>query len=259
MKRFTTFLLAPALALLCITGVQAAGMGKANVIQDYTDNVAPAEQQAYVAGEKAFNQCLSQHGFKYTWTAWVHETGNTYAYSYDSEPLTWADFDAMQAAGKACDDIAMTQINPHLKSETSAFMVMMPGMSYMPKGASLNSGLVDVISFTLKNGYAADTAFTNGIKMIYAAAAKTHWSGYSMTLQVIAGGHRAPDYILVIPAKNWAEFGMEPNPPVWTMVANAYGKKKAADIRKAINDAIKSSSEHVDSYNADLTYKPSGM
>lgn len=130
-------------------------------------------------------------------------------------------------------------------------------MSYMPKDMRPTSGLVDVNYFTLKNGRAANEAFTNGVKNIYAAAVKTHWSGYSVTYQIVGGGPGAPDYILVIPAKNWADFGAGPNPSVWKMLANVYGKKKAAEIRKSINDAIKSSSEHLDSYNADLTYTSS--
>lgn len=258
MKSFNLWL-APAIALLCITGVQAAGMEKANVMQDYTDTVAPADQQAYETGVKAYNQCLSQHGLKYRWTAWTHETGDTYSYSYTSDPVTWADFDTMEATGKACDSVYQSGVNPHLKSETSAFYVMRPGMSYMPKDMGPPTGLVDVESFTLKGSQAADDAFTNGIKMIYAAAVKTHWSYYSMTLQVMNGGRSAPDYILVIPAKNWADFGTEPKPTVWTMLANVYGKKKAAEVRKSIDDAIKNSSSHVDSYNAGLTYTPADM
>ncbi|MGH8128324.1 MAG: hypothetical protein ACRETC_08155 [Gammaproteobacteria bacterium] len=247
----------PLAALLCVTAAQAASMDKSNVVRDYTDTVAPAEQQAYEAGIKNYNQCLSQHGFKFAWTAWSHVTGNTYMYSYDSDPATWADFDAMHTAGKACDSVWESDVNPHLMSETSAYMAAMPGMSYMPKGWRPGSGLVDVNYFTLKNGRAANEAFTNGIKKIYAAAAKTHWSGYSITSQVVGGGPGAPDYVLVIPAKNWADYGAAPNPSLWKMVANVYGKKKAAEIRKSINDAIKSSSEHMDRYNADLTYTPS--
>jgi hypothetical protein len=257
MKRITIGLASLAV-LLCVGGVQAATMSQGTVVRDYTDTVAPADQQAYEAGVKAYNQCMSQHGFKYAWTAWTHETGDTYTYSYTTDPVTWADFDTMHATGSACDSVWQSSANPHLKSETSAFMVMMPGMSYMPKDMGPPPALVDVIYFTLKNGQAADEAFTNGVKMIYAAAVKTNWSGYSTTYHIVGGGPGAPDYILVIPAKNWADFGTDPNPPVWTMVANAYGKQKAQGIRNSINGAIETTSEHVDSYNADLTFTPSG-
>ena len=93
--------LAIALALSCAGAAMAAdNSSKVTVVRDYTDIVAPSDQAAYEAGIKSFNQCLSQHGFKYTWTAWTHETGDTYAYSYVTDPLPWAAFDAMHTAGK---------------------------------------------------------------------------------------------------------------------------------------------------------------
>ena len=58
MKRMTLWLV-PAIALLCISSVQAAAKDKANVVRDYTDTVAPADQQAYEAGMKSYNQCLA--------------------------------------------------------------------------------------------------------------------------------------------------------------------------------------------------------
>jgi len=114
--------LLPAVAVVCLGSVQAAAKDQANIVRDYTDIVGPADQQAYEAGIKSYNQCLAEHGFKYAWTSWVHETGDVYSYSYVSDPMTWAGFDAMRDAGKACDTTFRTQVNPHLKSETSVFM-----------------------------------------------------------------------------------------------------------------------------------------
>ncbi|MGH9434447.1 MAG: hypothetical protein ACRD06_00445 [Terriglobia bacterium] len=256
MKRITIGLASLA-ALLCVGGVQAATMNQANVVRDYTDTVAPADQQAYEAGIKAYNQCLSQHGFKFTWGAWTHVTGNTYMYSYDSDPSTWADFDAMHSAGSVCDSVWESQVNPHLMSETSALMVMMPEMSNMPKGADLGTGLIDVTFFNLKQGHEAQDAFMGAAKMVAAAAAKTNWPGIYAFTQIQDAGPGAPDFVLVWPAKNWADYGQDINPPLWKMVENAYGKNKADEIRKTINDAIVGSSSHLDAYSSDLTYKSS--
>jgi hypothetical protein len=216
--------LALSFTLLCATAVHAADTGKPAIVRDYTDVVAPAEQQAYETGIKNYNQCLQQHGFKYTWKAWVHETGNTYSYSYVSDPLAWASFDAMAAAGKACDGQLRSAVNPHLQSETSAFMEMMPDMSHMPQGKPPASAFIEVTFFKLKPGHQADEAFTAA----------------------------------VIPANSWAEVGKDPDPSVWKMVENVYGKEAAQALRKSINDAIQDSSAHVDSYNADLTYTAAG-
>jgi hypothetical protein len=245
-------------ALLCITSVQAAEMDKANVIRDYSDTVAPADQQAYEAGVKSYNQCLSQHGFKYTWTALLHETGDTYQYSYVSAPLTWADFDAMHTAGKACDQTWRTEANPHLKGETSAFLVRLPELSHMPKGMPLTSALMEVIDYKLKPGHEASEAFTNVAKKITAAAEKSNWPGHYMIAKVQDGDQGAPDFIVVVFSKSWADLGAEPDPSLWKMVENTYGKSDADTMRKSLNDVVQDESSHVDSYNADLTYQLAG-
>ena len=244
--------------LLCAAGVQAADTNHSTIVRDYTDIVAPADQQAYEAGIKDFNACLHQHGFKYTWTAWVHETGNTYSYSYVSDPLPWGSFDAMSTAGKACDQAIRTAVNPHLKSETSAFFEMMPELSHMPQAKLPASALIEVTYFKLKPGHEAAEAFKAAAKKIADAAEKSKWATNYMIGAVREGDESAPDFILVIPAKSWADLGAEPDPSVWKMVENVYGKESGQAIRKSINDAVQNVSAHVDSYSADLTYMAAG-
>jgi len=254
----TTPWLVLSFALLCATGVQAADTNTSTIVRDNTDIVAPADQQAYEAGVKNFNQCLHQHGFKYTWTAWVHETGDTYSYSYTSDPLPWESFDAMGAAGKACDQSLRAAVNPHLKSETSTFIEMMPDLSHMPNGMMPTSPLIEVTLFRLKPGHESAEAFTAAAKKIAAAAAKSNWTVNYMIGKVREGGDGAPDFILVAPAKSWADLGKDPDPDVWKMVENVYGKESGQAIRKSINDALQNVSQHVDSYSADLTYTSAG-
>ena len=243
-------------ALLLVAGAQAAENESANVVRDYTDVVMPANQQAYEAGIKAYNQCMSEHGFKYKWTALSHVTGNVYVYSYVSDPVEWGDFDTMHATGAVCDSVWRSEVNPHLKSETSAFMVIKPELSHMPNGMELGTGLIDVTYFKLKGGHAAHEMFTNTLKMIAEAAAKSHWPGQYLFSAVQDAGPDSPDFVLVWPAQDWADFGKEIDPPLWKMLEDVYGKKKAGELRKTLGEVIVNSSSHVDHYNADLTYTP---
>lgn len=245
-----------ALALSACASAFAADASKANVYRVFNDSVAPADQDAYEAAGKAYNQCLHDHGFKFTWNAWNHETGDVYTYSYVAGPYNWADFDAMHAAGKACDATWRKMANPHLKGETSAFLVGHPEMSHMPKDSdgSPPHGMIEVIDFTLKPGHEAHEAFANGAKKIAAAAGKSNWSGHFAIYEIRDGGDGAPNYLVLLPAKDWADVGMEANPTLWKMVEGVNGKSEADAMRKSINDSIEKSSSHVDSYNADLTY-----
>jgi hypothetical protein len=95
-------------------------------------------------------------------------------------------------------------------------------------------------------------------KKIYAAAKKTKWTGYSMLNEVVDGGEGAPDFLLVSPAKNWADLGKEIDPTLWKMLENVYGKADADALRKTLREATQESPSHVDSYNAGLSYRPTG-
>lgn len=245
-----------ALAVSAIGNAHAADAGKAVVSRDFTDTVSPMNQQAYEAGVKAWNQFLREHGSKYTWTAWVHETGDVYSYSYVAGPYSWSDFDTMRDAGKTCDAIWREQANPHLKGETSAFMVDQPDMSHMPADWANQAppALIAVMYFTLKPGHEAHAAFADAAKKIAAAADKAKWPYYFRFLQLQAGGEGAPDYVLVLPNKSWADYGSEANPSMWKMVEGVYGKADTDALRETVNNAIEKTSEHVDSYNADLSY-----
>ena len=244
-----------AIALLAGASVQAAEGKKADVIRVFTDTVDPAQQQAYETAVKGYNKCLGEHGLKYAWLAWGHETGNTYMNSYAAGPYTWADFDTMHETSKACDDTWRAQANPHLKGETSAFLIEMPELSHMPTD-NAKPALINVTFFSLKGDRGAEDAFTDGLKKIVAAAEKTKWSGHYTVYKTKGADKDAPDYLILSPYKNWAAYGAGADPTVWKMLENADGKDNAEAVRKSINDALQDVSSHVDNYNEDLTYNP---
>jgi hypothetical protein len=92
------------------------------------------------------------------------------------------------------------------------------------------------------------------MKKFAAAAVKAKWPYHFQTVSVQGAGDGAPDYLLVIPTKNWADAGSEPNPTFWKMVEGVYGKTDADAMRKSFNAAVDKSSSHFDSYSAELSY-----
>jgi len=236
--------------------VQAADMNQLSMSYDIEDTVAPAEQAAYEAGVKSYNQCLSKHGFKFAVPALNHVTGNTYMYSYVVMVPDWAALDTNHAMAGVCDAEFAADVNPHLLSETAAVTTVAPGFSHYPNNTAPMTPLTEVISFTLKPGMAAYKAFTNGVKAIYAAEAKSNWPYYSELDEMNYAGAGAPDFQLIIPARSWAEIGKPESPSVWKMLANVDGQRKADEIHKSIDDAIASSEAHVDRYDPSLSYAP---
>lgn len=256
MKTLTVCVTA-ALAISGITSAYAANAYKTLVTIDYTDTIAPAEMQAYVAGIKAYTRCLREHGVKFNEYAVDHETGrNTYKISVYREPMTWAQRDELGGESAPCKATFNTQVNPHLKSESGAVMVEEPEMSHLPGGGKSHAPpqFLHIFNYTLKSGPAANTAFSDAVKKIAAAAGKTKWPYYWEAVAIKGGGESAPDYQLAIGGKNWADVGTEPNPALWKMVANAYGQTEADTIRKSLDDSIAKMSDHFDKYDAELSY-----
>ncbi|TAN06400.1 MAG: hypothetical protein EPN38_09180 [Rhodanobacteraceae bacterium] len=256
MKTLTACVVA-VLALAAVSSVHAANPDKAVVTRDFTDTIAPAEMQAYGAGVKTYNQCLREHGITFNEYAVTHETGaNTYQVSYDVGPTSWAQQDALDAAAKPCDATFHTQVDPHLKNESSTFMVEQPDMSHMPGNWRHRPPpkILHVINYTLKPGRNASMAFTDAVKKIAAAAVKTKWPYYWDTVAIEGGGEDAPDFQVAIGSQDWAEAGADPSPSLWKMVANAYGQKEADAIRSALDTATLKSTDHFDRYDTDLSY-----
>ncbi|HEU0276391.1 MAG TPA: hypothetical protein VFQ95_01010 [Rhodanobacteraceae bacterium] len=251
-----TVCIVAALAALGVTKAYAADANPASITRDYTDTVAPAQQAAYEAGEKAWNECLRQHGFKYDVIALQHATGNTYTYAYEIGPYSWADFDRMHATENACDATVSAQLNPHLRNETSTFFVDQPDMSYLPAGARTlpPPPLIDIVAYTLKPDHAAYETFTSAVKKITAASIKTRSLIYYSTMAVQAGGEGAPDYVVAIGRKNWSDYGTLVNSSLRKMLEGVYGKSATDALLKSFEESIAKASEHVDSYNADLSY-----
>lgn len=245
-----------ALAATVAASAYAENSDKAVVWRDWTDTVAPAQQQAYEAGLKAFNQCLHEHHVKFGMPTVMHETGNNYQYSADVGPLSWADMDTLDAQTKPCEATWRAQANPYLHGETSAFMLMQPDMTHLPAGWRTQTPppLLHIIDYTLKPGHDANAAFTDAVKKIAAAATKAKWPYYWSTMRIDGGGDGAPDYVLVIRNKDWADVGAEPNPALWKMVASVYGQSDASAIRKSFGDAVAKTSDHYDRYSAELSY-----
>ncbi len=237
--------------------VQAADTSPTSLTYDVEDIVAPAQQAAYEAGVKSYNQCLSQHGFKYAVPALEHVTGNTYVYSYVVMLPSWAGLDISHSIASACDSAYESDVNPHLLSETAAITTVKPGFSHYPSNMDPMTPLTEVVSFTLKPGLAAYETFTSDVKAIYAAEAKSNWPYYSELDEMDFAGPGAPDFQLIIPAKSWAQVGTPESPSVWKMLANVDGQRKADQIHKSLDNSIASMEEHVDRYDPSLSYTPS--
>ena len=253
MKKFVWWLAALA-TLSCGAAAQAAG----NKVQfKETHSVAPAEVRAYEAGMKVFDQCLVQHHFRYRVTALVHVTGEEYRYSYVTDPGSWSDFDSFFKQAKLCGSVWRTHVDPYMLSASSQYDIWMPDMSSLASDKTPDSGGSYVVEITLKSGHQAYETYVKDVRMIYSAMAKSKWGGHEATIEINGGGPNAPNFVLVIPFKNFEDWGKPIKPSLWEMIANVYGRKKADELRKELNEVVKHTSSHYDAVDPELSYTPS--
>ncbi|MGH8273438.1 MAG: hypothetical protein ACRES9_04145 [Gammaproteobacteria bacterium] len=254
-KLFAVGSAAALVGLLFAANVQAATATHNQVQVDNVIIVMAGQNAAFVAGVKNVDQCLSQHADKYAMHVYASVTGDRGVYNAVSDPMSWADMDAMDR-DRTCDSVFESDVMPHIAHGKTILLVRMPGFSHVQKNQGFVH-LVDAVSFTLKDGEAANKTFKKDIKEIYAAAAKTNWPYYSVTYNVEAGGRHAPDYLIAEATKNWADFGAPANPTTMKMLTNVYGKNKAKEIMKSLRGAVKHASDKVYHYEASLSYTPS--
>ena len=247
--------------VLAVAGLLiAAGMGAAHaeesapVSRFYVVEVAPAHDQAFRDGMKAWLKCMHEHSAAHALWAWSAETGDLGRYAFESDTKTWAGIDAMDPADKACGGDFTTGVMPHISKAYSWVAEGKPKMSHMDAGTSGMPAFVYVLDVKVKAGQGA--SFTEAVEKYAAAATKSKWEGQWFADAVTGGGRGSADYILVWPNKSWAEIGQEPNPSIKAMMEKAYGKTQAAAIRKQFFDAIDHQWDGIWSYNKELSYIP---
>ncbi len=127
----------------------------------------------------------------------------------------------------------------------------------MPKERDPKPPLLNVTFFKLKVTHEAEAAFNEGARKIAAAAVKTNWTGYYMFYKIRSGDGEAPTI------SSFRRTRTGPPSARGTILhcgrwSKAYGKQDGDALHKSVIDSLQESSSHVDSYNEELTYMPSG-
>ncbi len=245
------------LAALTTLSFGATAQAAGNKVQfKETHSVAPPEVRAYEAGMKAFDQCLVRNHFPYRVIALVHVTGEEHRYSYVTDPGSWSDFDPFFKQANLCVSAWRTYVDPHMLSSSSQYDIWMPGMSNLASDKTPDSGGFYVVEVTLKSGHQAYETYVKDVRMIYSAMEKSKWGGHWATIEVNGGGPNAPNFVLMIPFKNFEDWGKPIKPPLWEMMANVYGRKKADELRNELNEVVKHTSSHYDAVDPKLSYTP---
>lgn len=244
------------LAASLMSSARAAEADPTNFLME-TDQVLPAQQQAYEAGVQKYNQCLSQNGFPLARNAWAHENGKLFAYTYMSGPAIWKNFDEILAAERACLSIKQSDVNPYLESENRRIWNLSPELSNLSKDmATAVPPMMEFKYFTLKSGIKPYTDFTDDLAKFTVAEKKSTWPGHYMMLSNTDNDDGEPDFIILRQYQSIADLGEKLDlfyPQYLAMLQHQLGKAKVAAMLKDINDAIADAYYDLDSYRAELS------
>ncbi|HUG99940.1 MAG TPA: hypothetical protein VMQ83_12330 [Gammaproteobacteria bacterium] len=249
MKRITT---AVGIIGLCLAPL-GAGMAQdddgGNIGRVYIVTVKDGQGQAFQDGVKAYFACYGENGGKKSYDVWQSETGRLGRYAFTLGGHKWADFDQLEEASQACNDVFQERFLAHIDKATSEFT------TYMEAQSTIKDGEYDVVwvfNFVIKD----NRKFMNGISKITAAARESDWGNYAW-YNIQAGGRHAGDYILVVAEENFAGFD-EDNKPLWEMVAGVHGEEASESIRNDLMNAIEKDWSDIWRRRPDMGYSAGG-
>lgn len=248
----TLFLAAGVAALLVAAAKPAAAaeMGNAPRIGRVSAvYVPPADDAAFRSGAKAFNTCLKEHGETWTWTLWDSVTANGNMYYAASFGHHWSDFDAENAASKACRSVFMSKVMPHFTKSKDMFLVNQPDLAHWKDG---DWKYFHLYFLRIKPG--RDHDFRSTMKKIAQAAKKENWLPFAVD-EIRGGGKGAADYVVEAPFMKWADLAQD-NPSMKDMLVKAYGEKEGTQTLDTLMDVIKKGWDQYIGYDKDLSYHP---
>ncbi|MFQ5564543.1 MAG: hypothetical protein ACE5FO_13360 [Parvularculaceae bacterium] len=217
-----------------------------DIIQYYFVEVKSGHGTEFNAGWDAFWACYRDNDGQWEWSAWNPAAGKLGGVMFRSMGHQWADFDAEDPAGKACDEAFETSLAPHFGDVYSGFERYLADMS-RPTDDPVN--VVMTYQFDFSNIEAAREV----IAAWHEAFVDADWGAY-VWLENVAGGGKW-DMTVAILEENFA--GFAPSDPGFDEVQEAYhGKRKADSLDRKWREAVKSVRRGMWRRNEELSYSP---
>ena len=237
MNHLFKILLRTSIAWAVLTGViqtsfaQTDPLGPLSNLTEFT--VKEGHDVQFREGIKTWMACYLPQNGNWTWSIWHRQQGEGSVYVLASYYVNWAEYDKEDPAGKDCQNLAISLINPHIEKATTHVARFLPAIS---KTTNDGSQLIVVTFFELNqaNGY----KFLPVVTALNQAQAKIEGSPRGYWYTWLTRGPESPNYHVATPYKDYAAMDvMREN--IWTMYENEVGKAKRdemqADYRSAVN------------------------
>jgi hypothetical protein len=209
--------------------------------------VKPGHNTQFREGVKAWKACYLEHEGEWTWNMWSRVQGEGTVYGLTSLMQNWAEMDdTSDAAGQACQNLAVNLINPNIEKAIRNHARTMPSMSRTPGGA------MDVIGVTywrVKNFQLFRETVSEIVSSVSSAEGEPRGWWYSG----IGGDLNAPHFFAVTPFENFAAMDIQRD-GFWTIVENQHGAEKRAELQLNYRESVDQSWSYMYRRVADLSH-----
>lgn len=249
MRNGVVFLLAALLVLAALP--LAAQQDQANVSRAFWVKPKPGMAQEFEKAAKAHLDWHRQQKDTWTWTTLQFETGERLGqFIVVTQGHRWEEFDARAEFDKADVENWAATVGPHVESTSSVFSVARLDVS-RPLADPTPPAMTLAIYFHVKPGTDAD--FNYCMRKFHEAIGKTNWPGNYTWLQRVAGTD-VPQYVLVLPRKNWAAF--KPGEKRFDqMLEEAFGAQEARELLEKFGATVRYETAEILRHRPDLSYQ----
>ncbi len=185
----------------------------------------------FAEGVKMYKKCYKENDGDGNWNSWKRVQGKGNVYIFTDAMKNWAEMDdSSDPAGKACRNIIVNFVRPHIKSIDYNIASSMPKISREPMQ---DAKLVWVTFFKVKNG----TAFNEVVNEVSIALKKIEGSERGFWYNVVGGGAYMADYFVSTPFTKFADLDTDVD-SVWKVYEKVNGKKKTDAARAKFRASV---------------------
>lgn len=231
-------LLLPCIAIAQVTERQILTMSELTIKQGH--------HEQFKAGVKMYKECYEKNNGTDSWGLWSRMQGEGTVYALTGMVKNWAELNKNDEAGKACRDIVVNMIMPHVEKSVYHLASSLPEMS--TKKVTPDRTVVWVMYFRVKNSTLFNATLKEVHNTLKAVEGDIRGSWYSF----MGGAEGTPDYMVTTSFKDLAALDVERD-GVWKIMENKLGVKKTEQMRNDFRSSLDASWSYTYILNKELS------
>lgn len=242
------------LLFLCLAATLAVAQAPTTVCEIHINKVKPGMAAQYEQGRAKHMAWHKTQNDTWSWDTWEITTGeNTGNYLVGTCGHPWKDFDTREKFNVADGANAQATMGSALAGQTMAYYVRRADLSDPEQPSATPPSYLSVTHFSVKPEGISD--FTNGVKQVVAAFAKSNTPRSHSDWYMLANGGRGPEFVLVQERKSIGDMAGPSSKTLDQVMQEAYGNE-GATMMNTLRKAYYRTDSYLLHFRSDLSYMP---